>query len=443
MVCPSSLHVKQDAKTMNRLNYKFIVVSPLAHFGEQKTSNVRLFRRQRVRVRPERVVEYNSNFKSEETRRCAIAAILNTVYDNVPPDRKKVTIWDEFTARVHIAAVQADNQYAWLNRICQGFGIASLARPEAVSYLEQFGADEFLNTLKDELQYLIAFMRLGREKRRNGDQNQVDLPNEPQEAPTLVFKKHHEDVPFVAGNHIRGKMRRLLMYDFFQRIGLQYDIFADGGNDEEGVRIPESMYHRLMTGGNITDATGWEDIEKRETLIRMCPPLGLLGSAIGNMTIRGKLGVGDAQLCCAENGSGNEPFSKFLDVEFGTRHDTSKLETDVPIAKEQGASPAQMIYYNECITPGAVFDHHFVLRAENPMLVSVYAHMLDLFKQQPYLGGLSAKERGEVELGYDVKESSRVYLDYVEKNKAAMLEFLTPAVAESTNGNNGESDSDE
>jgi hypothetical protein len=422
---------------MDRLNYRFTVVSPLAHFGEQKTSNVRLFRRQRVKVRPESVVEHKSKFKSEESRRRAIAAILNTVYDNVPPDRKKVTIWDEFTARVHIAAVQAENQFAWLNRICQGFGIASLARPNIVSYLEDFNSAEFLNTLKDELQYLIAFMRLGRESRRNGNEN-VDLLEEPQDAPTLVFKKYYDDVPFVAGNHIRGKMRRLLMYDFCQRIGLKYDIFKPDG-DEEGVRIPESMYHRLMTGGNITDATGWEDIEKRESLIRMCPPLGLLGSAIGNMTIRGKLGVGDAQLSCAENATGDEPFSKFLDVEFGTRHDTGKLETEVPLANEKDAPTAQMIYYNEIVTPGAVFDHHFVLRSDNPLLQSVYAHMLDLFKQQPYLGGLSAKERGEVALGYDVSGSSRAYLDYVEKNKSAMLKFLTPAVV-AGNGDSAESE---
>ncbi len=417
---------------MIRLNYRFTLVSPLAHGGEGKTSNVRLFRRQRVCVRPDHIVEYKSKFHSKTNRRNAIVAILNAVYDSVPQERKKVTIWDEFTARTHIAAVQARNQFEWLNRICQSFGIASLYHPQAVEFLEQFGADEFLMTLRDELQYLIAFMRLYRERRKAGDAGQIDPGSEPQDEPTLVFKKYYEDVPCVYGNAIRGKLRRLLMFDFCKRIGLQYDIFKDRGSDE-GVCIPESMYNRLMTGGNITDSSGWEDIEKREQLIRMCPPLGLLGSAIGNMTIRGKIGVGDAQLVCYENGTGDESYSKFIDVEFGTRFDTAKLETEIPIAPDgkNGKSATQMIYYNEVITSGAEFDHHFVLRSDNPILQGAFAHTLDLFRAHPYLGGLSAKERGEIDLcnlHFDGQDTAKIYLDYIERNKKKMLEFLTPAV---------------
>lgn len=420
---------------MIRLNYRFKLLSPLAHGGEGKTSNVRLFRRQRVRVRPDRVIEHKSKFQTEAQRRNAIAAILDAVYESVPQERKKVTIWDEFTARTHIAAVQAQNQFEWLNRICQSFGIASLYHPQAVGFLEQFGADEFLTTLRDELQYLIAFMRLHRERRRAGDNEQIDGGDNQQDEPTLAFKKFYEDIPFVAGNAIRGKMRRLLMYDFCKRIGLQYDIF--GGDQDGGIRMPESMYHRLMTGGNLTDATGWEDIEKREQLIRMCPPIGLLGSAIGNMTIRGRLGVGDAQLVCFENGSGPEPYPKFIDIDFGTRHDTSKTETEIPFMPDgkNGKTTAQMIYYNEVIIRGAEFDHHFVLHTENPILQSVFAHMLNLFRQYPYLGGLAAKERGEIglsNLSLDNLENTAIYLDYVKNNKESILSFFTRDAIEST-----------
>jgi hypothetical protein len=151
----------------------------------------------------------------------------------------------------------------------------------------------------------------------------------------IKFEKKFDNVPYFGGNSIRGYLRRLIMADFVKQIGI--------------TALNKSIYHQLFTGGNITESTGTENIESREKYIAMCPAIGLLGSAIGNGTIEGELKVTGARLRCIENNTGNCTFWELIELNFGTRHDDSKAETNIKIniefdkkGKEKEAPTTQM-----------------------------------------------------------------------------------------------------
>lgn len=91
-----------------------------------------------------------------------------------------------------------------------------------------------------------------------------------------------------SGNSVRGIMRRLVMYDYVKRCGIQ--------------KMSKSNYHMLFTGGVLNESTMYEDLDKRERLIDLCPMLGVFGAAIGNMTIEGSMSVGMVYPECREIG---------------------------------------------------------------------------------------------------------------------------------------------
>ena len=77
----------------------------------------------------------------------------------------------------------------------------------------------------------------------------------------------------IGGNSIRGLMRRLLMYDYCKQLGIE--------------KLEKEAYHRLFTGGTLSDSTGVEDMAARRGISALCPPIALLGSAVGSGTIQG------------------------------------------------------------------------------------------------------------------------------------------------------------
>jgi CRISPR/Cas system CSM-associated protein Csm3 (group 7 of RAMP superfamily) len=410
---------------MNRIQSTFLTLAPLHHGGDLATSNVRLFRRRRVNIPPHNVVSITSRFRTEEERRRAAIRLLNVVYDSIDADRKSAYGgWDEFAAKIRTSAMASDTPQAWLTRICQEFGVSTLSNSDAVSILDEFHAQEFLTQMIDETQYLIAYQRAlrneAKESRKAG--GLFDAPVVPEGAPNLVFTRRQADVPYISGNAIRGKMRRLAMLDFCNRIGITNDVIKN-----DGTQIPVMMYHRLFTGGHITESTAYENVEQREEYLRMLPMLAVFGSAIGTMTIQGKLIVSDADLHCLENGTGDESYYRYMDIEFGTRLDSEKTETDVAIKQGAKETPTtQMIYHHEVVIPNSVFSCGFALRfTESPVVVSAFYHALQLLRDNAFLGGKSATGHGEVAFEYTIPEGATdTYTSYLEQNKDTMREWL-------------------
>jgi hypothetical protein len=254
---------------------------------------------------------------------------------------------------------------------------------------------------------------IARKKVKNKNQ-QADLfsPEEYKPSESMKFSKHFDNVPFVAGNSIRGLMRRLAMRDFCKLAGID--------------KLEKTIYHQLFTGGTITDSTGFEDIEKREEYIKMCPMIGLFGSAIGNMTIQGELKVGGARLRCKENGTGSKSYWELTQLSFGTRLDSSKTEKDLEITAVQGGEKNQMKYEYEVFIKGAKFDSVFAVTTDDELIVSAFWHAVKLLKDFGYILGNSARDSGMVDIDIEIKKTAnKKYLEYIEENKSKIKSYFS------------------
>jgi hypothetical protein len=228
-------------------------------------------------------------------------------------------------------------------------------------------------------------------------------------------------IPYINGNAIRGKLRRMLMKDFFTN--LDYNV-------EE---LNPKLYHVFFSGGALesTEATvGVIDLELRRKIRKMFPPLALLGGAIGNQMIQGKLKVGHAFPVCREYSDflpeflrsdprTNKFVRSFTDEAFNTRRD------DLRADREEDEQAVQMKVDFECFIPGTKFFHWFVTEYTNELEDATFGRMMELFRQSPYVGGMASVGSGEVFFEYSPNfPSSEKYFAFIDENKQGILELL-------------------
>ena len=217
---------------------------PIFTGSDEDTGTIRTFRREKVLCRQEKI---NSWFKNEVHRRMAVLTVFESVwseidFENMRPMRR-MKIWDEFSAKV-LAATHIRTRYQFLNELCRSFGVQSLNKPIVWQVIEVFNDDELLNLIRDELQYLILLMR---------DKNQQKIKlhesfslEQGEAGGELQVRKTFDYVPVISGNSIRGILRRIVMRDFCNRVGVK--------------KLKKDIYHQLFTGGSINDSTEFEDI---------------------------------------------------------------------------------------------------------------------------------------------------------------------------------------
>lgn len=410
---------------MLKIDYTFTALQPIHTGSDENTGTERKLRREKVLLKEPEI--YNTKFKDHESRREAILQILYHVWKSIDFEgihkTRLMTIWDEFSSKV-LASTQVRTKEQFLNSICAKMGIRTLANEfsdKVPSLLELFNDSEFLQTLRDELQYLILKLRIKvkKEKQSEKEAGQINLFSPVSESETKpeiqpTFIKYHDNIPYISGNSIRGYLRRVMMYDFCKRVGIK--------------KLDKYLYHQLFTGGNITESTGKESLDNREKFISMCPAIGLLGSAIGNQTIEGELKVGGARPICKEHGNGNISFWELTETKFQTRLDSSKTEKDIEIIANEKGKPdptSQMIYQYETFIVGTKFSHNFALMGDNDLLNSAFWHMIKLFKENNYIAGNSARDAGMIDIKIDIPEgSNEIYLGYLETYKEDIQKYF-------------------
>ena len=230
-----------------------------------------------------------------------------------------------------------------------------------------------------------------------------------------VFSRHTDTVPVVSGNGIRGVLRRLAHYDFCQRVGI--------------AKLAAERYHQLFTGGAITGETGEESLEARRAFIAADPMIGLFGSAIGNQTMHGALVVGQASPECREKGTGPASYHELLEIVFGTRLDSEKLESQLDVVGAESKERAtQMLYQYETLVAGTRLRHHFALRGTDPLLVSAFWHLLSLFVESPYVAARAAIGHGALDLTALAAQipagGADLYLAHLADNQASIRAFF-------------------
>lgn len=229
-------------------------------------------------------------------------------------------------------------------------------------------------------------------------------------------------IPTIHGNSIRGNLRSLIMQDFLDQLDYTLD--------------SKKVYHFLFDGGMLeaVDAKdkGAINLKMKDAIRKHIPPISLLGSALGNQMIQGKLKVGMADIVCKETAhylphdkQGGPNFSAYglRSKDFGTRLDSLKED------REEGEAATQMKYEFQTLITGTKFTHEISLEDALPHEKACLIRMLNLWNERPYIGGKSGSGYGKVRLNYPYNpEDEKPYLDYLAENKEAITTQLDEMV---------------
>ncbi|WP_330633682.1 hypothetical protein [Halocatena halophila] len=237
-----------------------------------------------------------------------------------------------------------------------------------------------------------------------------------------------EDVPFIAGNSVRGHLRRLLAEDLLDR--LDYTV------------RDERLFHLLRAGGVLEKASGNSniDVELRREVRDAFPVIDLLGGSTGSQMFGGSVNVHHMILVCEENNWRTDEQSdiswrQFVDKMFQTRRhdepDDTGIDTDFGFnfdgdGSQEDPGSQKMIYHFDTIVPGARFEHS--VRTESftsELAYSCLLHGLRLWQDDGIIGGMSAAGLGRIDIDYDadLSQSDR-YVDYVEESGDEIIEAL-------------------
>lgn len=456
-----------------KVKFRAMALSAIHTGASTKYSTLTPFNRVPIKLKEAKV--FLSKFKKEQgvLKRQAVALILIKLWDKMP-SKGRVTIYDEIADHL-LSSASASSKYEFLNLLSAKLKVRSITESETKSkmditdLLNLFSDEELLDLIRNEHQYIIAVFRQLKDNKKTfeketkddkskrtllvledtGEINQVLAIEEELEKINLMpsntqkIMKHIDYVPQINANSIRGVLRRIAMYNYFYLAGF---IPNDLGNNtfsidenltEKGfdkylsmkIGIPYHNYHTFFTGGMIKDSKGMEDIQEREDMIALCPMIGLLGTAKGNGTIQSVLSNYEGKLVCEENGYENEPsYHQLLNVEFGTRLDSEKLETLMKIVgeKDKKDSSTQMKYEFETIIRGAEFETGFELHTTNPLLISAFWHLMECFKKSAYIGGRISKGYGKLDLSnLEIpKDAGKMYVEWVVSKREEIQEKI-------------------
>ena len=216
-------------------------------------------------------------------------------------------------------------------------------------------------------------------------------------------------VPYVSGNSVRGKTRRMIMRDLLDLVG--YEIKN------------AKLHHVLFSGGVLEsveeEASGVIDLAFRKRIRDMLPPVALYGCAVGNQMIQGILTVEHMWPICAEyapylppkfrdDHRAAQPVRVFTQESFITRRDDLRAE------REEGEQAVQMKVDYECFVPGTAFYHRWALLLPDALHISCLGRVIDLWQQHPFIGGRSSSGNGKVALMYEQVPDAALYLEFVQ-----------------------------
>ncbi len=225
-------------------------------------------------------------------------------------------------------------------------------------------------------------------------------------------------IPYISGNGIRGKLRRLIMKDFVDAI--DYTI------------TNTKVYHSLFSGGvleSTEETTGTIDLAFRKKVRDTIIPIALFGCAFGNQMIQGNLIVEHMWPICEEykqylpeeyqnDPRASQPIRVFTDQSFITRRD------DLHAERKEDEQAVQMKVDYECFVPGTKFYHRFILQVPDELQKSCFGRVMDLFEMMPYIGGKSSSGDGKILLNYKNKPDASLYMEFLRDKKQDIVNLM-------------------
>ncbi len=233
------------------------------------------------------------------------------------------------------------------------------------------------------------------------------------------------DVPIISGNQVRGRLRRLLTADFLELAGYKMDL------DQKSY---QKLYHTLFAGG-VLEAVEEEsesatvDLNLKFRIVKYILPLRLFGCSYANQMIEGRVLVGHMLPVCRElkdyiGVDSDISFYQLIARAFQTRRD----ELRAARAEDEEQAVQALVEY-ECFAPGTRFYHEIRLetsRDEELLDLSTLYRAVELWKENPFIGGKSSVGFGKLKIEYEWPRSvdSRPYIEFVERNKDEIVKVL-------------------
>jgi len=227
---------------------------------------------------------------------------------------------------------------------------------------------------------------------------------------------YHEDVPVISGNSLRGQLRDLLAGDLLDRLG----------DDEGPFEVGDTISNVLWAGGSLKRTAGPGKLNRRmlRGIREHIPSLSLLGTAISDQMVEGRLNMGMLTPIATETESytGRESersVFEFVDETFYARMDDR-------LGGRQGDEDTQQMKYTvQILTPGTRFDHWMALEGASEVERACLGHAMDLFAASSHIGGQKAVGHGEVDFEYENGlPDADPYLDFVADNHEEIREFV-------------------
>ncbi len=99
-------------------------------------------------------------------------------------------------------------------------------------------------------------------------------------------------IPCLSGNALRGTMRRIVMRDMFDRVGIS--------SQTMGATAWDRLYGALANGGHLDSSENAVKPDEVRQLRASIPPLSVFGAALYSMMLPGRLEVGMSWPVCRE-----------------------------------------------------------------------------------------------------------------------------------------------
>jgi hypothetical protein len=238
------------------------------------------------------------------------------------------------------------------------------------------------------------------------------------------------ELPFYAGNSLRGKMRDLLSDHFLKSLGLKAN----------KTRPPIALwfFHSLYAGGALksTDNSTKKIIKKLGNngaldpkaiyeFRKNVPMLSLLGAAIGNRILEGRIHVSDLRPVCKQWGFEDSEIdvSDLFTWEFLTRREDHEEHED----------NSSMIANSEVLKAGTYLRGGIDINNYiSDLEISVLITGIELLQKKGYLGAENRRGFGNVEIKTDfhkdkLKENSftsDLYKNFLMENKENIIEYM-------------------
>ena len=231
-------------------------------------------------------------------------------------------------------------------------------------------------------------------------------------------------LPFYAGNAFRGQLRDVLADHFLRMLGLTpnktdppchlwfFHALYAGGVLEENSEQAKALSKKMGSSGTVR-AEGIHEFRN------MIPPLSLLGTALGNRIISGRVNICDFRPVCKEwNNGGTIPVRELFDWLYLTRREDHESHP----ADEKSSA---MIVNTECLKAGVVLQGGIDLSDHiTDLEASCLGMGLQLLQQTGYVGGENRRGFGRVLIEIEHALDATLYETYLTQNRSKILSYL-------------------